>query len=98
MKNEGFGSQTWVIIQNAIPNGMVDLKIRPVRHAVVFLPRVVEEAGLGDNSVWTDSLETSRIFAVEVIVTDESPNANTLLAVACAYLLRCAVGVWCGCG
>ncbi len=29
--------QTWAIIQNALPNGRVNLKIRPVRHAAVFL-------------------------------------------------------------
>ena len=34
-------------------------------------------------------------FVLEAIVTDENPNANTLLAVADTYLLRCYVRV-CG--
>jgi len=48
---------------------------------------------LGDNSVWTDELEASKIFAVEAIVTHENPYANPLLANADTHLLRCDVRI-----
>jgi len=54
---------------------------------------LVEGAGLGDNSVWTDELEASKIFAVEAIVTHENPYANPLLANADTHLLRCDVRI-----